>query len=286
MSKQGRKLTKSEKGRRRFLQNVLKAAGGVSVLGLGVTLYGGQAQALPAWAIRPPGALAEDDFLAACLRCGLCVQDCPYDTLKLADLLDPIALGTPYFVARNTPCEMCEDIPCVVACPSGALDKALDNIDDARMGLAVIVDQENCLAYRGLRCEVCFNVCPLQGDAIKLQMQSNPRKTGHARFIPMTYADVCTGCGKCEEVCVLEEAAIKVLPQKLARGKQGAHYRLGWEEKEQAGGSLIGAEPEHRYNMPEGQQYDYDTGLSGKAAETPFSSNPLDSLKRFNKDNP
>ena len=273
------KPTPEEMTRRRFLHNVLKAAGGVSVMGMGIGLYGSQAQALPAWAIRPPGALDEEAFLAACLRCGLCVRDCPYDTLRLADLLEPLPLGTPYFVARQIPCEMCEDIPCVAACPSGALDKGLTDIVDARMGTAVMVDQENCLAYRGLRCEVCYNICPLQGEAIKLEMSSNPRGTGHARFIPMTYADVCTGCGKCEEACITEKASIKVLPQPLARGQAGSHYRIGWDEKQKAGGSLIGDEPQHQYNMPEGVQYDFDEGLHAQPNK-PFSNNPLDSLNR------
>mgnify|MGYP000526591865 CR=1 FL=1 len=68
--------------------------------------------------IRPPGALAEGEFLETCIRCGLCVRDCPYDTLKLAELgYDGPATGTPYFVARTGPCEMCEDIPCAAACP-------------------------------------------------------------------------------------------------------------------------------------------------------------------------
>ena len=34
-----------------------------------------QSVSTPAWAIRPPGAIAEDDFLGACVRCGLCVKD-------------------------------------------------------------------------------------------------------------------------------------------------------------------------------------------------------------------
>ena len=41
------------------------------------------------WMLRPPGALPEAEFLGACLRCGLCVRDCPYDTLKLAQITDP-----------------------------------------------------------------------------------------------------------------------------------------------------------------------------------------------------
>ena len=39
---------------------------------------------MPLQALRPPGARAEPEFLGACVRCGLCVRGCPFDTLKLA----------------------------------------------------------------------------------------------------------------------------------------------------------------------------------------------------------
>ena len=134
----------------------------------------GRAKSLPADAIRPPGALPEkDDFLASCVRCGLCVRDCPYDILKLAELGENVATGTPYFTARTGPCEMCEDIPCVPACPTGALDHGLTDITKAKMGLAVLIDKETCIAFQGLRCEVCFNVCPVRGEAIKLEYRHN-----------------------------------------------------------------------------------------------------------------
>ena len=152
-------------GRRKFLMNIARTGGGVALLGLGLGMYTRQAVSLPAYAIRPPGALPENEFTGACVRCGLCVRDCPFDTLKLSELGEDIATGTPYFVARDVPCEMCDDIPCVKACPTGALDHDLTNIDDARMGLAVLVDQETCIAFQGLRCEVCFNVCPVRGKA-------------------------------------------------------------------------------------------------------------------------
>ena len=45
------------------------------------------------------------------------VQACPYDMLHLASLLSPVEAGTPYFIARDKPCEMCPDIPCAKACP-------------------------------------------------------------------------------------------------------------------------------------------------------------------------
>ncbi len=225
--------------RRRFLANTARTACGVAVFGAGLAFLAKSARSLPALAIRPPGAAAEPEFLGACVRCGLCVRDCPYDTLKLAELGDEVATGTPYFVARQVPCEMCEDIPCVVACPTAALDPTLTNIDDARMGLAVLVDNETCLNFLGLRCDVCYRVCPLIDEAITLDRLSNTRTGKHALFIPVVHSDKCTGCGKCERACVLEKAAIKVLPRHLAKGRGGDHYRLGWVEKKKKGESLL-----------------------------------------------
>ncbi len=224
--------------RRQFLFDTAKIACGVGMLGLGVGLYAKQAKALPPTAIRPPGARAEADFLGACIRCGMCVRDCPYHILDLARAGQDIATGTPYFTARSGPCEMCDDIPCVKACPTGALDYELKDIDKARMGLAVLVDHETCLNFLGLRCDVCYRVCPLIDKAITLEQQHNPRGK-HAMFIPTVHSDQCTGCGKCEKACVLEAAAIRVFPRHLAKGELGGHYRLGWEEQKKAGKPLI-----------------------------------------------
>ncbi len=264
--------------------NVLRTACGVGLMGMGLGLYSRQASSLPAQAIRPPGALPEEEFLGACIRCGLCVRDCPYDILKLGQLGDEVVAGTPYFTARTGPCEMCEDIPCIPACPTNALDHNLTDITKARMGLAVVVDQETCIAFLGLRCEVCFNVCPVRGKAITLDYQHNTRSGKHALFIPVVHSEACTGCGLCEKACILDEAAIKVFPTHLAKGELGKHYRLGWKEKEKAGGSLVTPDLEHQYNLPEGVQYD----LQGKGLifeqqgqdELPVSSNPLDTLNK------
>ncbi len=271
----------SKLSRRRFLVDTARTASGVLLFGLGVGLYAKRSESLPATAIRPPGAGPERDFLGACIRCGLCVRDCPYDTLKLARPEEPVATGTPFFEARKIPCEMCEDIPCVKACPTGALDKNLTNIDDARMGLAVLIDQENCLNFLGLRCDVCYRVCPLIDKAITLEPRHNVRSGKHAIFIPVVHSEACTGCGKCEHACVLDQAAIKVLPDKLAKGELGRHYRVGWKEKQRAGRSLVTPDVEHQYNLPEGVEYDYEgEGLKMKHEDSPFADNPLDTLNR------
>ncbi|WP_201219749.1 ferredoxin-type protein NapG [Halochromatium roseum] len=217
--------------RRDFVFDSLRTAAGVGLLGLGLGLYSQRAASLPAWALRPPGAQPEDDFNGACIRCGLCVRDCPFDMLHLARLGQDIPTGTPYFVAREAGCEMCEDIPCVAACPSNALDHGLTDINKADMGLAIVSDQDACIAFQGQRCEVCFDICPIRGDAITLETQYHERSGQQALLIPVVHAETCTGCGKCEEACILDEAAIKVLPRHLIQGQRGEHDRLVWERQ-------------------------------------------------------
>jgi ferredoxin-type protein NapG len=274
-------------GRRRFLSATAKTGTVVLLASLGLGAYASKSAPLPVQALRPPGARPEKDFLGACIRCGLCVRGCPYDTLKLATLGDDVVIGTPYFAARDIPCEMCEDIPCVAACPTGALDPELTEIDEARMGLAALVNQETCLNFRGLRCEVCYRECPLIEKAITLDLRHNQRSGKHTLFIPTVHSKYCTGCGKCERVCVLPEAAIKVLPLSIALGQSAAHYRWGWEEKERAGQSLVSPDPEHHYNLPEGLDYDYEgQGLirDKQPATGPFPEDPLDSLNQPRKE--
>ena len=260
--------------RRQFLVDSAKMACGVSLLGLGLGLYSRHATALPPAAIRPPGALPEKEFSAACIRCGLCVRDCPYDILHLAKPEEPMSTGTPYFVARQAPCEMCEDIPCIKNCPTNALDHSLKDINKAKMGLAVLVDHETCLNFLGLRCDICYRVCPVIDKAITLEPQINDRTGKHALFIPVVHSDHCTGCGKCEKACPTEVAAIKVFPLYMAKGQLSEHYRLGWVEKEKAGGSLVAPDIEHQYNLPEGMKYENGKGLSVMPTPEPSSAVP------------
>ncbi len=203
----------SRASRRGFLADAARTACGAALAVGGLALYARSASSLPPTAIRPPGALDGEDFLAACVRCGLCVRECPYDTLRLAALGEDVATGTPYFIARHTPCEMCEDIPCVAACPTGALDDALTDIDDARMGLAVLGDQESCLNFLGVRCDVCYRVCPLIDEAISLEV-SRDERAGHTRNpISMIHRGLLFGVGLAWAVVL----AVAVLDLLVAR---------------------------------------------------------------------
>ena len=236
--------------RRKFLTETARTAAGVGVAALMLGIYTRQSRALPADAIRPPGAIDEDSFLGACIRCGLCVRDCPYDTLSLAAAGDDVAPGHTVFHRAEYPLRNVSGYSLHQSLPNWRSRPRLEKIDESRMGLAVVIDQEACIAFQGLRCEVCFNICPVRGKAIVLDYRHNARSGKHALFIPIVHSDACTGCGKCEKACILEQAAIKVMPLSLAKGQMQGHYRLGWDEKEKAGGSLIGTDDKHNTTCP------------------------------------
>jgi len=160
--------------------------------------------------LRPPGALEEKKFLGACVKCGKCAQACPYRAVRMAGADYGASIGTPYIIAREEPCQLCPDLPCAKACPSGALDQQLDDIQKVRMGTAVIVDRENCLSLRGLRCEVCYRNCPLIDKAITIEARHNDRTGMHSIMEPVVHRDKCVGCGICEKSCVREKAVIVV----------------------------------------------------------------------------
>ena len=231
-------------GRRQLL------AGGAALCGLALLGLGGCSQKEGSGILlRPPGAV--EQFSAACIRCGQCVRACPYETLKLVGIFGEGGTGTPHFEPRQVPCEMCEDLPCVKACPTGALAPELVDVNKAKMGLAVLVDQETCLNFQGLRCGVCYRACPKIDKALTLEARHNIRSGKHTLFLPRVHSDECTGCGKCERSCVLPIPAIKVLPRKVAKGELGHHYRLSWKEKEKHGGSLIPQQLDLPDRMPE-----------------------------------
>ncbi|MEA3419945.1 MAG: ferredoxin-type protein NapG [Campylobacterota bacterium] len=250
MEKEVKKVQISE--RRRFFTNIAQGAG----LGImGGLLWAGYAEKAKGstLTLRPPAALAENDFLRTCIKCGLCAEACLHrdsnidketgkprpPTLQMAKAQDDATIGTPFFVPMDVPCYMCEDIPCVPVCPTGALDPALVTDEKGEldfrmmdMGIAV-VDPNSCIAFWGIQCDACYRACPLLDEAIKLEYGRNERTGKHAFLKPVVVMDVCTGCGLCEKACVTEKAAIFMQPRELALGKPGDHYVKGWDKKDQ-----------------------------------------------------
>jgi ferredoxin-type protein NapG len=73
--------------------------------------------------LRPPGAIDEDRFLYACIKCGLCVQICPIQAIELAGINEALSYGTPYMNARDQACDFsCDSLQCAETCPTAALD--------------------------------------------------------------------------------------------------------------------------------------------------------------------
>lgn len=209
--------SKRKMNRRTALTEAARVTGAVCLGGFFLAALIQTTGRADARAMRPPGAQPEEDFLAACVRCGLCVQACPYGTLSLAEWGQEPPVGTPFFTPREVPCYMCRDVPCAQACPTGALDSDIA-IRDADMGVAVLVGHEDCLNYKGMNCSICVRVCPIRGDAITLEPGE---VNGRAIMIPTVHSDHCTGCGTCEKHCVTGHASIRVLPRDLGLGGQG-----------------------------------------------------------------
>ncbi|HFD79775.1 MAG TPA: 4Fe-4S dicluster domain-containing protein [Gammaproteobacteria bacterium] len=142
-----RRLTpREQKQRREFLRSVVLAGGVVATSLLGFVPVVSSKQLR----LRPPGALAEREFLAACIKCGQCEQVCPVEAIHLADLTDGFGVGVPFIDARAQACDFsCDGLQCVLACPTGALSHELDYPHQTRMGFARLARPKACLAVQG-----------------------------------------------------------------------------------------------------------------------------------------
>jgi len=190
-------------------------------LGLGL-LYGATAasgagrRATHSRLIRPPGAIlrtqtgirnmTEPQFRDLCIRCGNCMKACVTGGLQPAVSEAGFdGLFTPILVPKLGYCEQgCT--ACGEVCPTGALGTfRVEEKAQIRIGQATI-HKDKCLAWRTgdqyQVCLVCDEHCPY--DAI-IVGDDNGRQR------PEVNADLCVGCGQCENRCpVKPEAAIVV----------------------------------------------------------------------------
>jgi ferredoxin-type protein NapG len=226
-----------DNSKRLFLKKFMRGVGYSALASIAWSAYLSESQSKEL-TLRPPGAISEEDFTSTCIRCGMCIEACPFNILKLSTFSDNISIGTPYFIPRKEACYLCPDMPCTNACPSGSLSLDLLKKDDvlsifnARMGLATI-NTKTCLAYLGLQCTMCVRACPLADTAIFLKKERNTRTDMHAFLKPVVNPDVCTGCGMCERACPTATASIKILPLAITQADIGSHYIIGWESKDE-----------------------------------------------------
>ena len=179
------------------------AAAGVVALNTAAYALAGESTLL-----RPPGAVSESDFMARCIKCGKCIEACPYKALIVAPVTAGNAAGTPTIDTREQACRLCEDFPCVNACPTQAL-RDVTQRSDVRMGVAVI-DEDTCIAFQGMRCEVCYRACPLIDQAITIDYRLREGDAIHSVFAPIIDEDKCVGCGLCVERCVVSEPEVPI----------------------------------------------------------------------------
>jgi len=205
--------------RRRFLARV--GTGAITIAGVGGTgllaALGTRDEATAC--VRPPGALAEADFLATCIRCGRCADACPNRCIvafteeagrEVAMRPGAGQRNTPVILPRRQACMLCagaqgDTLLCTAACPTGALrptPKDADEIHErVRMGTAE-VDTNLCYSFNGASCGVCVRACPFEGDALSAGSWEKP----------VVDPSSCIGCGLCERSCVHYPQAIRVRP--------------------------------------------------------------------------
>ncbi len=203
-------------GRRRFLLGVAGAAVFAPVL----RAAGGGMMARSHDAVRPPGALHEEAFLARCITCGACVASCPTAVI-VSDVgrTGVEGLFTPVLEMRRGWCEP-SCIRCGEVCPTDAIvtldpraKQAIGGPAEVTIGTAFL-DRGRCLPWAmETPCIVCEEMCPTSPKAVWLEPLEVVRRDGTSVLLQRPYVDpeLCTGCGLCENRCpVGEQAAIRV----------------------------------------------------------------------------
>jgi MauM/NapG family ferredoxin protein len=140
---------------------------------------------------RPPGALPEIGFLAACTRCGACAEVCPSSAIMMVRPEGGLAAGTPYIDPAVQPCTVCPDMPCAVACPTDALSLPERGWQGYRLGRLELLP-ERCITFQGTECSACADACPVGAAALVID------EGGH----PAIHGEGCVGCGICVRACV------------------------------------------------------------------------------------
>ncbi len=151
--------------------------------------------------LRPPGALPEMAFLAACTRCAECIAVCPPHAIIKVSAGGGLAAGTPYIDARSQPCTACPDMPCARACPTDALTLPERGWEGYRLASLELVP-ERCVTYHGTACGVCATACPVGEQALVMD------QAGH----PVIRIEGCVGCGSCVRACITTPSSLVLTP--------------------------------------------------------------------------
>ena len=174
--------------------------------------------------VRPPGALAEPEFLARCVRCGECMKVCINNALQPALLqAGTVGLFSPVVVSRLGSCAYNCTL-CGQVCPTGAIARLPREVkQQVRIGRAGF-DRDRCLPWaKGVPCLVCEEMCPLPDKAIKLREERVATVKGDEVLVKRPYVvdELCIGCGACENKCPLPgPAAVQVTSEAESRNPE------------------------------------------------------------------
>ena len=151
--------------------------------------------------LRPPGALTEVAFLAACTRCGECLPVCPPAAIQKVPASGGLAAGTPFIDPSVQGCIVCEEMPCTRACPTEALTLPPDGWRGYRLG-HLELSPERCVTFSGTTCRACADACPVGETALAMD------EAGH----PVLKREGCVGCGVCVRACITYPSSYRLRP--------------------------------------------------------------------------
>ena len=226
---------KNDINRRSFLKSGAVAVAALGTMGAGATYLRKVNEENAKSLLRPPGAINEDEFIYACIKCGLCVQICPISAVKLAGITDGLSYGTPYIDPLKQACDFsCDAMQCIETCPTAALnfipfkyagEKAVVEYDkthkptekgynpfivqshamkaNTKMGTAVI-NTETCLAAHGKG----FKGSPRDESFKGVYRSPNPKRQEQRATPVINHSFNREICDICVTECPIGETAI------------------------------------------------------------------------------
>ena len=173
-------------------------------------------------------------------KCGQCVQVCPVQAIKLADLIDGMGVGAP-IDARQQACDFsCDAVQCVLACPTGTLSPHhKPEFLTVRPG-AALAAKPILLAREGSgRRSTCRSAWALARlTRPKPAWRSGQRASRDGRAAPISGHDALHGCrqqSRSRSPCTLQRPQMTSAPANVDRGA-GRHRASPGRQQAQVAG--------------------------------------------------